>query len=169
MNDLRFNQGQILVIGIGNIGRGDDGLGWKLAEILNDLEIENVTVEYRYQLQVEDAHLVSEFRTVIFIDASHEQVEGGFSFKPCLPADHYFYSSHMQSPETILYLTDTLYKQSPEAFILAIEGEKWDLGETISGKANQYLQQAFSFLQVFLSKKNNSRQPVQMLSFAHTG
>ena len=43
-----------IILGIGNNGRQDDGLGWAF---LDFLEEQNTTIdlEYRYQLQIEDA------------------------------------------------------------------------------------------------------------------
>ena len=156
MSDLKHNKGQILVIGIGNIGRGDDGLGWKMADLINGMKLYNVTVEYRYQLQVEDAQLVSDFRTVIFIDASKAKLPGGYSWKTCKPGDNYFYSSHMQSPETVLYLAKTLFHKTPGSYILAIEGENWDLGERISETAAQHFKSASSFFLPYIKGLQNN-------------
>ena len=167
MNVSKHNKGQILVIGIGNIGRGDDGLGWKMADNICEMKWDNVSVEYRYQLQVEDAQLVSEFPMVVFVDASKEKLPGGYSWQPCKPGDHYFYSSHMQSPETVLYLSETLYGKRPGAFILAIEGEKWDIGESLSKIAEQHFKRALSFILPLFKNKEGISQPIQMQSFEH--
>ncbi len=146
MNALNHSETSILVIGIGNIGRGDDGLGWKMADAVQDRGFKNVTVENRYQLQVEDALLVSGYQLVIFVDASHIPLPGGFSWQSCQPGDHYFYSSHLQSPETVLYLAGTLYSKIPEAYLLAIEGKHWDLGDPLSAQADRSFQNAAKFL-----------------------
>jgi hydrogenase maturation protease len=168
MSVSKHNKEQLLVIGIGNIGRSDDGLGWKMADIISEMGLEKVSVEYRYQLQVEDAHLVSEFPIVVFVDASKEKLPGGFSWQPCKPGDHYFYSSHLQSPETVLYLADTLFAKKPEAYLLAIEGENWDLGECLSEMAEKYFQKASAFFVPHIKNLQTNTQPIQMQSFAHT-
>src|SRR6478736_6461247 len=100
---------KILIIGVGNSGRGDDGLGWKLAEKAEELFHDVCDVEYRYQLQVEESELISRYDVVIFADATHELLENGFEFRRCQPAREYFFSSHVQSPEAILYLTDVVF------------------------------------------------------------
>jgi len=168
MSDIKHNKEQILIIGIGNIGRGDDGLGSKMADFVSGMKLDKVSIEYRYQLQVEDAQLVSEFPIVIFVDASKEKLPGGFSWKPCKPGDHYFYSSHMQSPETVLYLAETLYGKTPEAYTLAIEGKNWDLGESLSKNAEQNFQEALAFFLPLLENKKGISQPIQMKSFANS-
>src|SRR5580765_1251401 len=114
---------KFLIIGIGNTGRGDEGLGWKLAEKAEGLFHEEGDVEYRYQLQVEDAELISHYDFVIFADATDNELQKGFSFVKCNPASEYFFSSHIQSPETILYLSKTVFEKSPGAFLLLMKGE----------------------------------------------
>lgn len=133
-----------LVIGIGNEGRGDDGLGWRFAEKAEAEFVGDFDVEYRYQLQVEDADLVSKYDTVIFADATVETFEMGFDFSPCDLAREYFFSSHMQSPETVLYLSNTLYKKLPDAFIMRICGHEWEMGIGLSEQAQKNLEDAFA-------------------------
>ena len=58
-----------IVIGIGNNGRQDDGLGWMFLDFLDEQNA-NIDLEYRYQLQIEDADLISNYDTVIFVDAT---------------------------------------------------------------------------------------------------
>lgn len=127
----------ILIFGIGNSGRQDDGLGWAFLEFL---ETQNLpfTIEYRYQLQIEDAELLTRFNTVIFVDATKEKTENGFIFSKCQASEQYSFSTHALKPETILYLAQSIYKHNPRAFILAIEGYKWELeiGLTPRAKAN---------------------------------
>jgi Ni,Fe-hydrogenase maturation factor len=68
-----------IILGIGNNGRQDDGLGWLFLDSLKDLE-SKLTLEYRYQLQIEDAELISNYKTVIFVDASKSQPRRWFLF-----------------------------------------------------------------------------------------
>ncbi len=137
----------IVLLAIGNTGRGDDGLGWHLADRLSETNTNNLQIEYRYQLQVEDALLISQYSTVIFADATLEPLENGYAFEPCLPADHYFYSSHMQNPSTILYLLACLYGKAPKAFLLTMSGYSWELGENLTSMAEKNLSQALICLQ----------------------
>ncbi len=58
-----------LFVGIGNIGRADDGLGWAFIDYLALKSTNSYNLEYRYQLQVEDAELISNYHTVIFVDS----------------------------------------------------------------------------------------------------
>jgi hydrogenase maturation protease len=145
MKNSKTELPRILLIGIGNSGRGDDGLGWKFASLVSNAGYKFIDVEYRYQLQVEDSALVSEYECVIFVDASHTLLEGGFEIRSCKSAGHYYYSSHMQNPETILYLANDLYNKYPKAYTVVISGYSWDLGTTLSENAGKNLRSAFTF------------------------
>jgi len=116
----------ILVIGIGNSGRSDDGLGWLMLDHIKNIFFD-VDLLYRYQLQIEDAELLSHYRTVIFIDATKEVTRSGYFFKSCQPNNGFGLTSHMLEPETILWLENELYKTGPSTFIMGIEGQKWSL------------------------------------------
>ena len=150
MKDLKIDPtgigtNKVLLIGIGNSGRGDDGLGWKFTDMLKRYKFDFLDYEYRYQLQVEDTLLISRYNTIIFADASHTLLENGFEVKSCTPANHYFFSSHIQSPETILYLANDLYNKKPAAYAVVITGHHWELKTSLSRNAKKNLQSALAF------------------------
>lgn len=146
----------ILVIGIGNSGRSDDGLGWLMLDHIKNIFFD-VDLLYRYQLQIEDAELLSHYRSVIFIDATKEATESGFFFKSCQPNNGIGLTSHMLEPETILWLENELYKTGPATFILGIEGKKWGLSLEPSEMGLLNLDKAAAFLEknlnLILTKK----------------
>lgn len=142
MKDLKNETMRTLLIGIGNSSRGDDSLGWLF---LNDLEKKDPAafdLEYKYQLQVEDADLISKYDQVLFIDSTEEQIPDGFALRPCESADSFYFSSHIQSPEAVLYLSETLYPKSPKAFVMPITGYRWGLGDSVSPEALENLKKA---------------------------
>jgi len=117
---------ELLIIGIGNSGRSDDGLGWLMLDYIKK-NFFDIDLLYRYQLQIEDAELLSHYATVIFIDATREPTENGFFFKSCHPNMGLGLTSHMLEPETVLWLENELYKTKPTTYVLGIEGKKWGL------------------------------------------
>lgn len=147
MRSLNEDPGRLLLLGIGNSGRGDDGLGWKFVEIVEQLEFPLVNCEYRYQLQVEDASLVADYDMVIFVDASLAPLLNGFSMECCRAAQNYTFSTHAQCPEAILYLASNLYNKYPKAYTLAIMGIEWELKVGLSSQAEINLQKAISFFE----------------------
>lgn len=150
MKNLR-TEPTVLLVGIGNSGRGDDGLGWEFVERINALGLDSLDYEYRYQLQIEDALLISEYDIVIFIDASNEKLSGGFQMSRCISGSHSFISTHAQAPGAILYLSNKLYGKFPKAYVLAISGKEWELETKLSKEAQKNLDSAVSFfIQQFL-------------------
>ena len=137
MKNIKTDSPKILLIGIGNSGRGDDGLGWKFADLVEHSLYNFFDCEYRYQLQIEDSEMVSKYDKVIFADAAHSVLINGFEINACKGAGHYFYSSHIQSPETILYLANALYQRYPKAYTLGISGQYWDLKTSLSKEAKK--------------------------------
>jgi hydrogenase maturation protease len=135
----------LLLIGIGNSSRRDDGLGWAFLEAVEQRPGFQGRAEYRYQLQVEDAALIAEYPTVVFIDAFQGELPGGFRWQACAPAPAFEFTTHALPPEAILFLGDELYGQQPAAYILAIEGEEWGLREGLSARAAGHLQAALAF------------------------
>jgi hydrogenase maturation protease len=141
MSDLRTDK--ILMIGIGNSGRSDDALGWKFVdEFLNQDDV--FDVDYRYQLQIEDALLIAEYKKIIFVDASHTQYDNGFSFYKCIPSRKDAFTTHKLEPETVLWLTKDLFNQTPEVYVMAITGIHWELHQGLSDTAQQNFNRAVS-------------------------
>ena len=132
---------RIIVLGIGNTGRQDDGLGWLFLDFLKSQK-NSYVLEYRYQLQIEDAELISGYDEVIFVDATKEETKDGFFLKPCQASDKYSFSTHALAPETILYLTNKLYDHNPHSSIFGIQGYKWELKIGLSKGANENLDNA---------------------------
>jgi hydrogenase maturation protease len=143
MNDLKMGN-KILMIGIGNNGRNDDALGWKFVdEFVSRDDI--FTIEYRYQLQIEDALLISEYKKVIFVDASRKEYKNGFSFYRCIPARSETFTTHKLEPETVLWLANDLFNQSPEVYVMAISGMRWELHQGVTLVAQHNFERAVSF------------------------
>ena len=132
---------KIIILGIGNNGRQDDGLGWMFLDFLEE-QNSDIDIEYRYQLQIEDADLISNYDTVIFVDATKEETEEGFYLKPCHPSEKYSFSTHALAPETVLYLSHKLYDHNPDASIFAIQGYDWELKMGLSEKGTVNLEKA---------------------------
>ena len=151
----------ILLVGIGNSGRGDDGLGWDFVDRITAMGLDSLDYEFRYQLQVEDALLISEYDVVIFVDASEEKFSCGFQMSRCTPAIHSFFSTHKEAPGAILYLANMLYSKFPHAYTLAISGKVWELQASLSAEAQNNLDAAVSF---FIEQFLPSIQPVMTLN-----
>lgn len=148
MNDLNQTK-KTLLIGIGNYGRSDDALGWKFIDEFSD-QHDLYDLEYRYQLQIEDAELVSKYEKVIFIDASHQPLEKGFSFYTCIPAPTSAFTTHQLNPETVLWLAGELFDAPPRSYVIAIEGKQWELNFGLSDEALKNLDKAIECFKKYI-------------------
>lgn len=138
-------QPKTLIIGIGNSGRQDDGLGWAFLDEIKPYLDEKYEIEYRYQLQVEDAELISHFGKVIFVDADLIHYINGYNYNKLTPKDVQSYTSHELNPESVLQLSQTIYKNKPEAYLLEISGENFHLKIGLTDFAHLNLKKAIHF------------------------
>lgn len=135
----------MLLIGYGNPGRGDDGLGPAFAERIEQAGLSGVTVMVDYQLTVEHAFDVAEAGQVVFADALIGG-DGPFRFAPAHPVIDADITSHNLSPEAVLTLARTLYDATPEAHVMGIAGQAFgEVREGLSGPALGNLDRAVAF------------------------
>jgi hydrogenase maturation protease len=146
---------RVLIIGYGNPGRQDDGLGPCVAECLEKKELENIDVEVAYQLNVEHAYDLIEYDRVIFVDAGQSNTEP-FEFYPVTMAiNSIAFSTHRVSPQTILYLAKELFNKEIEAHALEIRGYDFDeIREGLTPLAEENAQKAEEFLTQYLCSKS---------------
>lgn len=105
-----------------------------------------VACDADYQLNVEDALAVSRHDIVVFVDAARGLREP-YAFRPVRPDPALPAMSHALGPAAVLALAAELYGQKPEAWILAIRGHRWTIGEGLSDKAEKNLALALEFLE----------------------
>lgn len=118
-----------LLIGYGNPGRGDDGLGPAFAERIAALGLPGLVVEVDYQLTVEHALPISQADTVIFADAALD-AETPFYLRP-LTGEASQIGSHSLTPDAALNLARTLFNAAPQGYTLGLQGR--DYGEVSEG------------------------------------
>lgn len=143
--DLPEPAAESLLFGIGNSGRCDDGLGWAFLDRIRLETAFSGRLEYRYQLQVEDAALISSAQHVVFVDSWQGQLPGGFHWQPCTPAADFEFTTHALSPQAVMHLCRDLYRKTPRAHLLTIQGSCWDLGTGLSPAAEGCLEEALRF------------------------
>lgn len=137
---------RILLIGYGNPGRLDDGLGPACAADMERLGLENVRVESNYQLTVEDAADIAEHDIVVFADASVAGAEP-FAFGPVHPCAEVSFTTHSVEPEALMAMATELFGAKTKGFALAIRGYEYNaFGEVLSPAAQNNLDQAVRFL-----------------------
>lgn len=140
----------MLVIGYGNPGRRDDGLGPALAAELERLGLPGVTVDSDYQLTVEAAAAAAGHDVVIFADAAAAGPEP-FDFRPVAPGPASSFSSHSTTPAGVLTLAGELFGSLPAAYVLGMRGYEFnEFNESLSERAQANLAAAVAFLSAAL-------------------
>jgi hydrogenase maturation protease len=140
----------ILLIGYGNPGRLDDGLGPALAEALASVQLPGLAVDSDYQLNLEDAAAAAEYEIVVFADASVSGAEP-FTFTEVQPEQGLSFSSHELSPPQLLALTRDTFQREPKAYLLGIRGYDFnEFGERLSQRAQRNLKAALDFVKSFV-------------------
>ncbi|HUK47989.1 MAG TPA: hydrogenase maturation protease [Terriglobales bacterium] len=121
----------ILVIAYGNPLRNDDGVAWRVAELLRQKFPASQTICV-HQLTPDLAQDVSQAAVVVFIDAEDTENPGRVRCQGISPKREEFSFSHHLTPSALLGLSETLYGSAPRATLVAISGENFDHGEILS-------------------------------------
>lgn len=136
-----------LVLGYGNVDRGDDGLGYhvvnEVAYRLANIELEpygdaptmvsdEIGLLFQRQLMPEMAELLAEFDRVVFVDAH----TGAFAEELRIVQVEPRYApqalTHHLSAETLLYLTQEIYGCCPAAYLYSARGYEFDFCDHLS-------------------------------------
>ncbi len=136
---------RVLVLGYGNPGRQDDGLGPAVAAGIERLGWPNVTAFDNYQLNIEDSMDVSEHDVVWFVDAA-KTGSAPFTVHEISPVVAIEFTSHLVRPEAILAIARQCYGKSPQAFVLAVRGYDFEFVEELTPAATDNLHDALAML-----------------------
>lgn len=136
-----YRQLRNLVLGYGNPGRQDDGLGPAAASEIGRMDFPNVTAHENGQLVIEDAVDVAETDVVWFIDASRTGVEP-YTISYLVPAREVSFTTHLVKPEVILALVEGYYGKSPQAYLVSIRGYEFEFADRLTLPASRNLRAA---------------------------
>ncbi|MCF7794113.1 MAG: hydrogenase maturation protease [Candidatus Cloacimonetes bacterium] len=146
------NNSKILFYGYGNPGRQDDALGISFVDEMQKWvkaqKIENIDFDSNYQLNIEDAEVISNYDVVIFADASMEPIDS-FDFSEVEPDDAQVeFTMHAVSVSFVVDLCQKMYGKAPKAYLVHIKGYEWELDfdKRLSAKAEENLREALKFM-----------------------
>ena len=150
MSSLNSEHKKTWIIGYGNPGRQDDGIGplfiTQLAQRLPEHLSPSISLQENYQLTVEDALEACDYQRIIFVDASLNGAEP-FSYQAVNTTASGEFGSHSINPAGLMQLCRTLYQHEPEACILGIRGYQFDaFEEQLSTQARSNVEAALEFL-----------------------
>lgn len=142
----------VVVFAVGNPSRGDDALGPLLLDRLHDwLAAEGLGAGFEligdFQLQVEHALDLAGRRLALFIDAA-QGVPAPYVFRETTAGGNRSPTTHALSPEAVLAVLPLVgTAPPPAAFVLAVRGESFALGEAPGAAALSHAEEAFTLLQ----------------------
>lgn len=136
-----------LIYGIGNAGREDDGLGWAFIDRLEGYAHKpRACLRRTYQLNLEDADLISRYARVLFVDATKDPAVESFAVSRPEPMLDFSFTSHAMSVPTILATARQCFERVPDAYLLAIRGYQWELRQGLTRAAERNLDSALRVL-----------------------
>jgi hydrogenase maturation protease len=145
-----------LVIGYGNTLRGDDGVGYRVAEAVESWQRSDVEVYPCHQLTPDLAATLAEVDRVIFVDATPPQNPHSPVVLERLLTQAYrpWFTGHHSSPTALLTLTQQLYGRQPVAYALLLPSWEMGFSEDLSPIAQTGLKQGLDLLQEFLNRRH---------------
>ncbi|MDX2367767.1 MAG: hydrogenase maturation protease [Colwellia sp.] len=144
---------KVAVLCYGNPSRGDDALAPLAYDQLIELcdERNDVLLVNDFQLQIEHIVDLQQAELVLFIDA-HVNCNAPFEFSQLEISKQLAHTSHALSPSDLLgFYQQSLNVAPPPAFVLAVKGESFELGEKLSDTAKDNLAQSVVFAQQLLN------------------
>ncbi len=157
---MKENRSGTLIIGVGNVYRGDDGVGVAVARRLRGQTPAEVTI---LEASGEGAALLEAWKgaaRVVLIDATHSGAPPGTIHRldahaGPLPSQFFHYSTHAFSVAEAVELARALDELPPHLIVYGIEGRNYAAGEGLTVEVEkaasdvipQVLQDAGCFMQ----------------------
>jgi hydrogenase maturation protease len=137
---------RIVVLAWGNPSRGDDALGPEFLRRVETLAPAG-TIDFvtDFQLAPEHAADLADHDLALFVDASLE-APPPYVFRAIVAARDRTFTTHAMSPEAVVATFGEAFATAPPpAFLLAIRGERFELGDDLSAAALRHLDAAVAF------------------------
>ncbi len=128
---------KIRVFGYGNQSRRDDGAGWRVIELLEEMGLAGVGMSASHQLEVEDAEELAGLDAAIFVDAAIPESPLPLARSEVRPGFESHAVAHYLTPSDLLGLSQCLYGRRPRGFLFSIRGSDFNFGTTLSEEAGR--------------------------------
>ncbi|MCX7817450.1 MAG: hydrogenase maturation protease [Syntrophales bacterium] len=167
-----MEQKKVLIIGLGNIDRADDGVAWwivnairkrlglrPLGEYETGLEEMKgfVNAIFVHQLTPEILEDIIGYQKIIFVDAHTVPKESEVYVSSVTPSyESLLFSHHLTAPTLLAFLKD-LYNEEPRAYIVSIRGHDFDFHRNLSPKTMQLLEPALAYIEQLLQQEDTKK------------
>lgn len=137
---------QTLVIGYGNTLRGDDGVGYRIAELVDTWQLPHMRAIACQQLTPELAIEIAASDRVFFVDATWPETSMTTTVRPVPQGINNLGQTHDHHPTTLMGLAASLYQATAEAYQILIPTRTLALGEQLSDITQVGMNQAVQYL-----------------------
>jgi hydrogenase maturation protease len=146
----------ILLLALGNVSRGDDGVGVAMGRALaSRLAPGSAHLEEAVQLLPEHAEQAARSEAVVFLDATVSGPPGEVQAHQVQSRHPRTALLHALTPEEILGLARTAYDRAPQGLMVTIAGKDFSFVERLSPDAEAALpaavEKALSWLAPYLA------------------
>ncbi|MDJ0728503.1 MAG: hydrogenase maturation protease [Crocosphaera sp.] len=150
-----MKKNEILIIGYGNTLRGDDGVGYKIAEIIEQWNINNITSLAVHQLTPDLAENIAQVDTIIFIDAIPitDVNTAKLEIKTISINRKINNLAHHNNPEQLLSVTQAIYQKVPKAYWILVPAINFNFSEDFSSITQKYVSLTLENIKDILSIK----------------
>ena len=145
-------QRPLFILGYGNPGRRDDGLGPMVAEALERSVPAEVRVETAFQPELEHCEALSKCRAALFIDSA-KKGRAPFEVRRLQPrADRASFTSHVMDPSELLRISEECFGARPPAWLVAVRGYSFRMGDGPTARARRNAARAVAYLQAAIRR-----------------
>lgn len=142
---------KILIIGIGNTLRSDDGVGAFVCTSIDKMNLPGVTIDIVQQLQVEMIEEMTHYDHVILVDASTANDTIQFeslqeNLQQTVSSSHHINASLVQT------LSQKLYNKTLSIYLCAIPASNFDTGDTLSIQTEEIANEAIVLIKTWITK-----------------
>jgi hydrogenase maturation protease len=158
VNTGEHSTGRPLVVGIGQTLRGDDGIGWKVAERFEKIHPNVASILLAKPLLPEHAEPMSRASVVVLIDAA----VGGATLRitdgpvSLINAALFHPITHAASIAEMIAYSEGLFGQAPPIALITIGVRQFELGEEISSEVAALIDPAvdlaYQYIRRFLER-----------------
>ena len=134
-------ENKILIIGIGNTLRSDDGVGAYVCTSIDKMNLPGVTIDIVQQLQVEMIEEMTHYDHIILVDAS--TANDTIQFEPLQETLHQTVSSsHHINASLVQTLSQKLYNKTLSIYLCAIPASNFETGDSLTMRTKKLAEEA---------------------------
>jgi hydrogenase maturation protease len=160
---------KLLILGIGNPDRQDDGVAWHVLVALaahlkqtvpnspeEEFEEANPQLLFTLQLTPDLAETLAAYDMVCFVDAHTSEVQAELQRIELEPKYQRSPFTHHLTPETCLALSETLYGATPRAILVSVKGYHFDFSTQLSPQTSALAVEATNVIREWVTVNKRS-------------